>query len=101
MSTDLQDLLREGLDRLTAGATVPDGLVGRAQQHNRQRRIRIRAAIAACTAMAAVAAAVTVSLAASGNQPSNAPVRTQTWPTWPPAPSRRWPPRSIRARPFR
>ncbi len=78
MSTDLQDLLREGLDRLTAGATVPDGLVGRAQQHNRQRRIRIRAAIAAGTAMAAVAAAVTVSLAASGNQPSNAPVRTQT-----------------------
>ena len=78
MSTDLQDLLREGLDRLTVGATVPDGLVGRAQQHNRQRRIRIRAAIAAGTAVAAAAAAVTVSLAASGNQPSNAPVRTQT-----------------------
>ena len=45
MSTDLQDLLREGLDRLTAGATAPDGLVGRAQQHNRQRRTKIRAAI--------------------------------------------------------
>jgi hypothetical protein len=77
MSTDLQDLLREGLDRLTSGATAPDGLVGRAQQHNRQRRTRIRAAIAAGTALAA-AAAVTVSLAATGNQPRSAPVRTQT-----------------------
>lgn len=77
MSTDLQDLLREGLDRLTAGASAPDGLVGRAQQHNRQRRNRIRAAIAAGTVVAA-AAAVTVSLAATGNKPSNAPVRTQT-----------------------
>jgi hypothetical protein len=76
MSTDLQDLLREGLDRLTAGATAPDGLVGRAQQHNRQRRIRIRAAVAAGTAVAV--AAVTVSLAAIGNNPSSAPVRTQT-----------------------
>jgi hypothetical protein len=78
MSTDLQDLLREGLDRLTADVSVPDGLVGRAQGHNRQRRIRVRAAIAAGTAVAAAAAAVTVSLAATGNKPSNAPVRTQT-----------------------
>jgi len=78
MSTDLQDLLRDGLDRLTAGATVPDGLIGRARRHNRQRRIKIRAAIAAGTAVAA-AAAVTVSLTATGNQPrSAAPVRTQT-----------------------
>lgn len=78
MSTDLQDLLREGLDRLTAGASVPDELVGRAEQHNRQRRIRIRAAIAAGTAVAAAATAVTVSLAATGSQPGSAPVRTQT-----------------------
>ena len=77
MSTDLQDLLREGLDRLTAGATAPDGLVGRAQQHNRQRRTKIRAAIAAGTAVAA-AAAVTISLASTGNQPRGAAVRTQT-----------------------
>ncbi len=78
MSTDLQDALREGLDRLTAGATAPDGLVGRAQRHNRQRRTKIRAAIAAGTAMAAAAAAVTVSLAAARNKPSSTPVRTQT-----------------------
>jgi hypothetical protein len=77
MSTNLQDLLREGLDRLTAGATVPDELVSRAQRRNRQRRIKIRAAIAAGTAVAA-AAAVTVSLAATGNQPRSAPVHTQT-----------------------
>ena len=80
MSTDLQGLLREGLDRLTAGATVPDGLVGRAQQHNRQRRIKIRAAIAAGTAVAAAAAAVTVTLATGQARPGsgNGPVRTQT-----------------------
>jgi hypothetical protein len=78
MSTDLQDLLRDGLDRLTAGATVPDELVSRAQQHNRQRKIRIRAAIAAGTAVAAAAATVTVSLAATGTHPSNATVQTQT-----------------------
>ena len=77
MSTDLQDLLRGGLDRLTAGASVPDGLVRRAQQHNRQRRIKIRAAIAAGTALAA-AAAVTVSVAATGSQPRSVPVRTQS-----------------------
>ncbi len=77
MSTDLQDQLREGLDRLTAGAAIPDGLVGRAQQRNRQRRIRIRAAIAAGTAVAA-AAAVTVSLAVSRTGPPSAPVRAQT-----------------------
>jgi hypothetical protein len=78
MSTDLQDLLREGLDRLTAGASVPDGLVGRAQRRNRQRRVRMRAAIAAGTAVAAAAAVITVSLAATGNKPGSAPVRTQT-----------------------
>ena len=77
MSTDMQDLLREGLDRLTADTTVPDGLVRRAQRHNRQRRIKIRATIAAGTAVAA-AAAVTVSLAATGNQPRGATVRTLT-----------------------
>jgi hypothetical protein len=77
MSTDLQDLLREGLDRLTAGASVPDGLVGRAQRHNRQRRIKIRTTVAAGTALAA-AAAVTVGLTATGSQPRSAPVRTET-----------------------
>jgi len=77
MSTDLQDLLRDGLDRLTAGASVPDGLVGRAQQRNRQRRTRNRAAIAAGTALAA-AAAVTVSLTITQTRPSSVPVHTQT-----------------------
>ncbi len=77
MSTNLQDLLREGLDRLTDGASVPDGLIGRAQQHNRQRQLRVRATIAAGTAVAA-AAAVTVSLAVTGSKPGSVPLRTQT-----------------------
>ena len=78
MSTNLQELLREGLDRLTDGASVPDGLVRRAQQHNRQRQIRVRATIAAGTAVAAAAVAVTVSLAATGQPPGTGPVRTLT-----------------------
>jgi len=77
MSTNLQDLLREGLDRLTDGASVPDGLVRRAQQHNRQRRIKIRAGLAAGTALA-VAAAVTVSLTVTRAGPGSVPQRTQT-----------------------
>lgn len=77
MSTNLQDLLREGLDRLTDGASVPDGLVRRAQQHNRRRQIRVRATIAAGTAVAAVAAVVTVSLASTGNKPGSTTVQTQ------------------------
>jgi len=75
MSTDLQDLLREGLDRATAGASVPAGLVRRAQQRNRQRRMRARAIIAAGTALAAVA---TVSLAVIRTGPGSVPQRTQT-----------------------
>lgn len=76
MSTDLQDLLREGLDRATAGASVPGGLVRRAQQHNRQRRTKIRAGIAAGAALAA-AAAVTVSLTVTRTGPGSVPQRTQ------------------------
>jgi hypothetical protein len=78
MSSNLQDLLREGLDRLTAEASVPDGLVRRAQQHNRQRRIRIRAAVAAGAAATAATAAISVSLAIGRSRPPTAPLHTQT-----------------------
>ena len=60
MTSDLEELLHEGLDRLTADAKLPAGLVGRARLRNRQRRTAIRASVAAGTALAAAAAAIIV-----------------------------------------
>jgi hypothetical protein len=77
MTSDIEELLREGIDRLTAGASAPAGLVERARKSNR-RRVMIRSAVAAGTVVAAVAAAVTVTLAAGGTGPGSAPVRAQT-----------------------
>jgi hypothetical protein len=77
MTSDIEELLREGIDRLTAGASAPAGLVERARQSNR-RRVMIRSAVAAGTVVAAVAAAVTVTLATGGRGPVGAPVRAQT-----------------------
>ena len=92
MSTDLQDLLREGLDRLTADAACRTGWsAGPAAQPAAP--IRIRAAIAAGTAVAAAAAAVTVSLTATGTSRATPRCARRPSPTWSPAPSGRWPPR--------
>jgi hypothetical protein len=60
MTTDVEELLRAGISRLTAGTTVPDGLLQRSQQRHRRRRARIRAAAATA---AAAALAVTLILA--------------------------------------
>jgi hypothetical protein len=60
MTSDLEELLHEGLDRLTADAKLPAGLVGRARLRNRQRKTAIRASVAAGTALAAAAAAIIV-----------------------------------------
>lgn len=78
MTGDLEELLHEGIDRLTADAEVPAGLVGRARLRNRQRRNAIRACVAAGTALvAAVAAIVVTSGASRGPQPGGT-VQTQT-----------------------
>jgi hypothetical protein len=77
MTSDIEELLREGIDRLTAGASAPAGLVERARKSN-HRRVVIRSAVAAGTVVATVAAAVTVTLAAGGKAPGSAPVRAQT-----------------------
>lgn len=65
MNPDVELLLREGLDRLTADARTPAGMAGRVLARRRRRRA------AACTAVAATAAvtavtAVTVAAAAGG-----------------------------------
>jgi hypothetical protein len=59
MNGDVEELLREGLDRLTGDARVPAGLVGRARAHRRRRKIAARAALA-CAAAGVTAAAVVV-----------------------------------------
>jgi photosystem II stability/assembly factor-like uncharacterized protein len=58
MNTDVEVLLREGLDRLTAGAGVPAGMADRVLAHRRRRRTAGYAT--AVAAAAAVAAALVV-----------------------------------------
>lgn len=62
MNGAMEDLLREGLDRLTADVQVPPGVTGRARSHLRRKKMAIRAALAggaaAVTAAAVVAATV-------------------------------------------
>jgi hypothetical protein len=74
MSRNVEELLREGIDRLaatTAAATdagTPATLLHRARQHNRRRRQAIAGAIAAGTA-AVTAAAVIAATAGPGANP--------------------------------
>ena len=75
MTNDVEELLREGIDRLTAGASVPAGLAGRARLRNRQRRIAIRAAAAAGTAVVAAVAVIAVT---GGPEPSSHAVHELT-----------------------
>jgi hypothetical protein len=60
MNGAVEDLLREGLDRLTADVQVPPGVTGKAWSHLRRKKITVRAALAggaaAVTAVAVVAA---------------------------------------------
>jgi hypothetical protein len=67
MSADIEELLRDGMDRFTAGVQAPPGLARRASQLQRRRR-GIRAAVACGTAAVTAAAAVAISVAATGTQ---------------------------------
>jgi hypothetical protein len=58
MMDNVEELLREGIDRLTAGADVPAGLLTRARRRNRQRRRAIWTAAAAGTAAVTAAAVI-------------------------------------------
>jgi hypothetical protein len=64
MSTDVEDLLREGMERFTAGVRAPAGLAHRASGLRRRRRI-VRGAVLTAAA-AATAAGVAVAMAAAG-----------------------------------
>jgi hypothetical protein len=62
MNGAVEELLREGLDRLTAEVQVPAGMPSRARAHLRRKKVAVRAALAggaaAVTAAAVVAAVV-------------------------------------------
>lgn len=60
MNTDVEKLLREGMERLAATTQAPAGLVGRARRRLRRRRLAVRAAVACGTAAVTAAAAVVV-----------------------------------------
>jgi hypothetical protein len=58
MNGDIEELLREGVDRFTVDVPVPADLVARARTRVRQRRIATRAALACGTAAATAAAVI-------------------------------------------
>lgn len=64
MSTDVEDLLRDSMQRFTEGVRAPAGLAYRASRQRRRRRI-VRATLA-CAAAAATAATVAVAMTAAG-----------------------------------
>ncbi len=70
MSRNVEELLRQGLDRATAGAEVPGTLLRRARHHNRRRREAIAGALAA--GGAAIAAAATFAAMAAPGVSANA-----------------------------
>jgi hypothetical protein len=74
MSRNVEELLREGIDRQAADAEVPASLLHRARQRNRRRRRAIVGAVAAGTA-AVTAAAV---IAATASTPQTSALQGQT-----------------------
>ncbi|MGO8960229.1 MAG: hypothetical protein ACLQFR_23095 [Streptosporangiaceae bacterium] len=68
MNEDVSQLIREGLDRLTAGATSPPGLAAAALLRQRRYR-RMKAAVMAVAATAAIATSAAVALVAASGTP--------------------------------
>ena len=75
MSTELEQLLRGGMERFTEDARVPDGLALKAYRHRQKRRMTTRVVTAAGTATvltagALAAAGVTGALGSASGQPA-------------------------------
>jgi hypothetical protein len=82
MTNNVEELLRQGIDRLAANATVnatanagadaetPATLLHRARQHNRRRRQAIAGAIAAGTAAVTAAAVIIATAGTAGSNPN-------------------------------
>lgn len=79
MTHDVEDLLREGIDRITENARVPAGLLARARQHQRRQRMAIRGTAFGGTAVAAGAAVAAASgLLSTAPQRPASPLRAHT-----------------------
>ena len=77
MNTDVEDLLRDGMERFTTEVHAPVGLAGRAGRLHRQHRRRLAArATVACGAAAAIAVGVT--LAATGGSAGSGVAQART-----------------------
>jgi hypothetical protein len=73
MNGDVEELIRDGLDRLTAEVRPPAGLLGRARARQRRRTIAARSALACvAAAVAGTVVAVTVPGAQPGTGGTNA-----------------------------
>lgn len=77
MNTDVEQLVREGLDRITAGARVPAGLVSRARRRVRRRRLAVGSAAVSGAAAVTAAAVIAAGAAGPGGQAGTA-VHVQT-----------------------
>jgi hypothetical protein len=75
MSTDMEELIRDGMHRIAATTDIPAGLVGRARRRLRRRRIAAVSAIAGAAALGTVAAVVVVPGAGA---PAGSTLRAQT-----------------------
>jgi hypothetical protein len=78
MSRNVEELLRQGLQRATADAEIPAGLLKKARQHNRHRRQTIAGVLAAGTA-AVTAAAVIAATAGPGTNTNTLHSQTITY----------------------
>src|SRR5689334_7994221 len=66
MNGDVEELLQEGLGRLTAGVRIPADLLGKACARQRRRKLARRAMLAGGTAAVTAAALVAVTAGAGG-----------------------------------
>jgi hypothetical protein len=71
MNHDVEQLVREGLDRLAATTEAPAGIVVSAQRRNHRRRLALGSALASGTAAVLVVAVVATGATGLGRQPGN------------------------------
>jgi len=76
MNTDVEEMLREGMERFTTGVRAPDGLAHAAGRLHR-RRLAARTAVACGTAAAAAMALIVVVAGAGGGPAATGPGGTQ------------------------
>lgn len=79
MKTDVEELLRDGMERFTEGVRAPAGLAATAgRRHRRRVAVRISAACGGVAAVAAAAALVAVSLPGGGQATGSTRPQTHT-----------------------